>query len=151
MVRTVLFLCALLAAACSSPTEPGDQRELLERNRARWSRAGVVDYRYTVSRLCECSAESTGPVVVEVRQGEIEERRYTTGATVDPQFAELFRTVPGFFDLIEEALDQEAAGLSVSYDRRYGHPVSIQIDWVAGIADDEVSYRITDFVPLPPA
>lgn len=148
LMRLLAAFCALFLASCSTNTGPGDQRDFLERNRLLWSRAGIPDYRYTVTRLCGCDPGSLGPVVVEVYAGEIAERRYATGAPVDPQFEELFRTVPGFFELIEQALDQEAAGLSARYHRRYGFPVSIQIDWVAGIVDDEVSYHITNFAPI---
>ncbi|HEX9892689.1 MAG TPA: DUF6174 domain-containing protein, partial [Gemmatimonadales bacterium] len=66
----------------------------------------------------------------------------------DPQFADLFAAVPGLFDLIEEAIHAPAAGLAVRYNPAYGYPESIQIDWVAGVVDDEVSYHITDFVVL---
>ena len=45
----------------------------------------------------------------------------------------------------DEALRREAAGLAVRYNATFGYPESIQIDWVAGAVDDEVSYRITDF------
>ena len=40
--------------------------------------------------------------------------------------------------------------MAVRYDGAYGYPVSIQIDWVAGAVDDEVSYHITEFSVLDP-
>jgi hypothetical protein len=124
---------------------------LLERHRALWLAAGISSYRYSLERSCFCQRESLGPVVIEVRRGEVETRRYATGAPVDPQFAEIFTTIPGLFDLIESALDLPAAAVSVRYHRVLGYPQSIQIDWLAGAADDEVSYRITGFTVLDPA
>jgi hypothetical protein len=145
----LLALFLPLTLACGSPTAPGDERALLAHYRGVWHAAGITSYRFSLERICECVPESLGPVVVEVRKGEIEGRHYTTGAPVDPQFSELFTTVPGLFDLIESALDLPAAAVTTRYHRRLGYPEIIQIDWVAGSVGDEVSYRVTGFVALP--
>ena len=141
------YLLVLLVAvgACSSSTDPSDQSQALSASRARWNRSGIANYQFTIARLCECTPESVGPVVVEVRGGAVAERKYASGVTVDPQYADLFTDVPGLFDLIDEAIRRDAAGLAVRYNGSYGFPESIQIDWVAGAVDDEVSYRISDF------
>ncbi len=139
---------AALLTACADATGPTDPDLLLRQNMARWASRGPADYRYVITRFCECLAESAGPTTVVVRNGEVETRRYATGASVHPQYESLFTPVPGLFDLIRRAIDTPAAGLAVRYDDTYGFPASIQIDWVAGTADDEVSYRITEFTPL---
>ena len=144
-MRKYLLVLLVAAGACSSSTEPSDQAQALSASRARWNRSGVTDYQFTIARVCECSPESVGPVVVEVRGGEVSERKYASGVTVDPQYADVFTDVPGLFDLIEEAIRRDAAGLAVRYNGTYGYPESIQIDWMAGAVDDEVSYRISDF------
>ena len=147
-MRNALLSLLVILAACSGATEPSDPAAALAQSRTRWYNAGITDYEFTITRVCECLAESTGPVVVEVRNGVIEERRYAGGSPVDPQYADLFTAVPGLFDLVEEAIQREAAGLAVRYNDTYGYPESIQIDWVAGAVDDEVSYRITGFTLL---
>ena len=140
------LLPALLAlAGCSDMTGPDDAAALLEHNRAIWSGAGVTSYRYTITRACECTPESAGPVTVEVRNGLVVDRRYESGAAVSPQYSEVFTTVPGLFDIIQEAVTLPAASLSVRYNEDYGYPESIAIDWVAGAVDDEVSYRVGSF------
>ena len=144
MYKIVLVLLVAVGA-CSSSTGPSDQAQELSRSRARWDGSGIADYRFTIARVCECAPETVGPVVVEVHGGEVSERKYASGVTVDPQYADLFTDVPGLFDLIDEALRREAAGLAVRYNGSYGFPESIQIDWIAGAVDDEVSYRISDF------
>jgi hypothetical protein len=143
-VRSAAFLLWALAA-CSDGTGPTDATTALALNRAKWFGAGISDYQYTIERGCECVPESVGPVVIEVRANAVQDRRYLSGIPVDPQFAELFTAVPGLFDLIEQAIRQPAAGLAVRYNPNFGYPESIQIDWVAGVVDDEVSYSITDF------
>lgn len=138
----------IVLAGCSDATGPDDAAALLEHNRAVWSSAGVTDYRYTITRSCECTPESAGPVTVEVRNGLVVDRRYESGAAVSPQYSEVFTTVPGLFDIIEGAVALPAASLSVRYHEDYGYPESIAIDWVAGAVDDEVSYRVGSFTVL---
>jgi len=144
MPRFMLVLL-LAVASCAGSTGPTDPASELALSRARWFNRGVTDYQFTIARLCECAPESSGPVVVEVRNGVVSERKYASGISVDPQYSDLFTSVPGLFDLIDEAIRRDAAGLAVRYNGSFGYPESIQIDWVAGAVDDEVSYHITDF------
>lgn len=144
-MRKFSLVLLFVLAGCTSASGPTDAATALALNRARWFGSGIADYEFTIARVCECLPEMAGPVVVEVRGGVVQERTYASGTSVDPQYADLFTGVPGLFDLIDEAIRRDAAGLAVRYDATYGYPESIQIDWVAGAVDDEVSYRITDF------
>ena len=58
-------------------------------------------------------------------------------------------TIEGLFDEIQGAVDGSAASLDVVYDALTGLPVSISIDWDLQIADEEVSYLASGFVPVP--
>ncbi len=147
MRRTCLAL-VLALGACASATEPAAPATALALARATWYEASIASYRFTLVRLCECTPEMSGPVVIEVHGGQIAERRYISGTPVDPQFSEIFTDVPGLFDLIEQAIALPAAALAVRYNPAYGYPESIQIDWVAGAVDDEVSYRVSEFTIL---
>ena len=142
------LLALTLVAGCSDATGSDDPAGLLAENRANWSKSGVTSYRYVISRSCECLPESAGPVTVEVRDGQVVSRRYGSGAAVSPQYSEIFTTVPGLFEVIQEAVDLPAASLAVRYHQALGYPESIAIDWVAGAIDDEVSYRVNDFTIL---
>ncbi len=151
IMRHLFVLLGLaLLSACGTPTGPGDQAEFLSRNMALWARRGPASYQYILSRSCKCLPEVTQPVTIVVRNLVVAERHYLTGAPVDPQYDAIFSSVPGLFDLIQQALDANAPGIAVRYNRQLGYPESIQIDWVAGTADDEVSYRISDFDPITP-
>lgn len=145
---SLLLLAILGLGACSNPAAPDDPAAELQLNRDRWSRTGVVSYRFTITRDCFCTPEMSGPVVIEVRAGEVISRTYEGGSAVDPQFADLFVTIPGLFGIVEDAILSQAAALSVRYDPELGYPRSIAIDPVAGVADDEVSYRVTGFAAL---
>lgn len=149
-MRRLLLPAFLLIgfAACSSPTGPDDPAQLLEQNRALWARAGYPSYRFTVVRNCFCLQEETGPVLIEVRDGQVVDRRYEGGLAVSPQFHTYFPSVGGLFDLIGEAVAWPAASVVVRYHRTLGYPESIAIDWVAGAVDDEVGYRISELAEL---
>ena len=149
VMRKILLVFLLALAGCTESTGPSDPSTALALSRARWFRSGITDYQFTIARVCECAPESSGPVVVEVRDGLVEERTYVSGVSVDPQFSDLFTSVPGLFDLIGEAIRRDAAGLAVRYNPEFGYPESIQIDWMAGAIDDEVSYHVTDFTLIP--
>jgi hypothetical protein len=86
-------------------------------------------------------------VVVTVRNGQVESRRYEdTGADVPAEFAPAYPTVDGLFAVIEEAIAEQAAAVDVLYDAARGFPVSIQIDGSPMIADDEMFYGTRNFV-----
>jgi uncharacterized protein DUF6174 len=88
----------------------------------------------------------SGPVVVVVRDGVIESRRYTsTDAAVPSTHAALFPSIDGLFDVIEAARREDPARLDVTYDPRYGYPTRISIDYDAVTVDDEVMYQVRDF------
>jgi len=148
-MRVLSAFILLAAVACADATGPSDPGELLSQNRALWGREGPASYQYVITRSCECLPESAGPVTVVVRGGTVDTRQYASGAPVDPQYDQLFTSVPGLFELIQQALDLPAAALAVRYNDQLGYPESIQIDWVAGAVDDEVSYRITEFASPP--
>lgn len=134
--------CALvLLAACNDATSPDDE---LRDARRLWERQGPASYSLTLFRGCECTPEMTGPVVVMVRNGNIESRHYTaTGASVPVPFAFSFPTVEGLFRIVEDAIALDPHRLEVHYDARLGYPASISVDFDRRIADDEFTYTAT--------
>ncbi len=55
-----------------------------------------------------------------------------------------YATVKRVQRIVQKAIDEGAASLSVRYDKR-GIPLRIAIDPVAGAVDDDVSYEIKRF------
>lgn len=148
-VVSLLFLLALGSGACGDlATSPLDTSSELARARSAWNRSGIVSYRFTLVRYCECLPETTVPIVVEVIDGQVPLRTYlTSGSPVDSRFDPIFPTIPGLHDVIRDAIDRQAVAISVRYDE-HGVPLSIGIDYQAGVVDDEVTYRISDFERL---
>jgi hypothetical protein len=136
-------LVSLAAAACASATGPG---EALAAARARWAAHRPGAYRVTVSRSCECLAETTGPVVVTVRDGAIASRHYARdGTDVPARFAGYFPDVDGLFALVDSARARRPHALDVVYDPVAGYPHRVSIDYDAVMVDDEVAYAVLAF------
>ena len=147
-MRTSLMLLSLgitMLGACGGPTEPERQ---LQAARLKWQRARPAAYTITISRSCECTQEMSGPVVVSVRDGVIESRTYVaTAAAVTAPYVDLFPSIDGLFERIDDARRRRAASLVVTYDPTIGFPATISIDYDRVMVDDELTYRAFNFQP----
>ena len=137
----IVLLAAGLSACVVDVTGVNGE---LESARARWAANQPSAYEVTVRTLCFCIENR--PVIVAVRAGAIESRRYAdTGLAIDPRFASLFPAVEGLFAVVDDAVARHAAQLDVQYDAVRGFPVRISIDYIKNAVDDEIVYLVSDF------
>jgi hypothetical protein len=141
--RIASCIAMVAASGCQSATGPSLEATVA---RERWEERRPATYQYTVSRSCECLQEMSGPVVVFVDGGTVTRRYVATNAVVSSTYAELFPTIDGLFDIIEDARRRDAASLLVDYDPTYGFPTRVAIDYHPQHVDDEITYRASDFV-----
>jgi hypothetical protein len=155
--RTFTLLAGLAALTVLTPgcglftrSELDEERARLEDNRATWRARGPISYTYVFRRICFCAPSATNPVIIQVRQRAVVSVRYEdTGAPVDPSLLSLFPTVEGLFEIIEDAIDQEAEVVQASYDPALGYPTSITLDGSSMIADDEATLTASHLAPAP--
>jgi hypothetical protein len=141
----VLALVAGLAGCEISG--PGDPTFEVYRNRAVWRAERPESYEYTVQRLCFCITDAVRPVRVRVSGESVTSRVYAADATPVPsQYAESFPSVEGLFQLILDAMDDEADEIDVVYDPDTGVPLEIAIDYIAMAVDDELTVRVVEDV-----
>jgi hypothetical protein len=143
---TVACGLAVLAFACL-PLDPS-VAGALERGVAQWEARGPASYQLILQRgPCECLPEWLIPVRVDVRDNAI--YSVTNADTGEPVPVAPFHamTVDDLFDLVRAAIDQNADRVEVRYDRRWGYPRSIFIDYSLQGADDELSITTGDLVP----
>jgi hypothetical protein len=114
----------------------GSLQHKLDVARHRWKAVGPRSYRYEIRRQCFCVPQTS--VLVIVRNGH--PRKFPTGF-------ESVATVPRLFKVIQGAINDAVAKLTVTYSAR-GVPRTISIDRIAGAADDEIGYTVTHFTPL---
>lgn len=138
-----LLLAAALPLAACSDSGFGPQVRELEQNRAKWEASGPADYVYAVERLCFCGFFGAARVTVE--NGEA-----VSAVWVDPEgqsvapTTDLFPSVDGLFDILEDAFARNAHSIDVTYDSTTGVPTAFQIDYLEFVADDELGMRITE-------
>lgn len=111
--------------------------------RQQWDESRPDAYRVTVAQSCFCPPEVVEPRAVTVEGDEVTDvdPPIPGGLGVEPL------TVDVLFDVLERAV-VEADALDVTYNEAYGIPQSIDIDWIAGAADDEIWYEVQSFEPL---
>jgi len=139
MRRLALLALVLTLAACESPTGPSDREQLLQA-RARWDANGSDSYSFEINRGCFCVLGGR-LVEVTVQDGAVVAAQYLDSkGPVDATLLGYVPTVPDLFDLIQDAIDRQAVSFVASYDPVYGYPTSIEIDYSATTADDELRY-----------
>ncbi len=149
----LLLRIILLPAFLSSCDllEPGPERERaeLERSWRNWQLNGGASYSYVQQRLCFCTTDAIAAVRISVRNGLVtERRRLDDNLPVSTELASIWGTVDDLFHLIDEALNVRAASLLVTYDRQYGYPTHIAIDYSTSIADEEITITASGLVLL---
>jgi len=140
---------AVMLAGCSVLDLDGydDERERLEANRAAWEAQGIDSYEFVLRRLCFC-AGGTNPALVRVRNGErLSVTDTATGEPIDEQLVEYYLTVPELFDFIADAIDRKAHRIDVTYDRTFGFPSSISIDYLENAIDEEMAFEAKNLQP----
>ena len=145
-----MILLPLFLASCDL-LEPGEERDRaeLERSWRNWQLNGGANYSYVQQRLCFCTTDATAAVRISVRNGLVTERRRVDDNTlVLTQLASIWGTVDDLFHLIDEALNAHAASLLVTYDRQYGYPTHIAIDYSTAMADEEITITASGLVLL---
>jgi len=144
MRRSWLLLLPLALFACESPTGP-DPRSQLDAAKALWAAHGGASYSFKLSRGCFCVLSSR-PITITVENGSVVWAEYADSkAPVEAAWLSYLQTVPDLFDVIDDAITRKAASLSASYDRFYGFPTRIAIDYSATTADDELAFTASDF------
>lgn len=148
MRRTRLIGLALLplAMSCSDALGP-KQRQIsdLEAAHKRWQARDLHTYAFTLQRSCFCvNVHPLYVIVLSDRVGGVFD--LDTGTFVDIQFGE---TIEDLFTFIQNAIDHHAHLIGATYDSA-GFPTEIEYDGAATIADDEISFRISDVHPITP-
>lgn len=147
-IRAALLAATLSLAllGCRDGTSPLSQRLELQANRAKWQRAALASYTVVLRESCFCAY--TQPVRLYVVNDVIVRALPFSGdSAVSPAF---FPTVDRLFAFIDDAIARHAAVLRVTYDPTLGYPVEIVYDGAVNVADDEVTYRLSDLHESPP-
>jgi len=140
---------AVTAGGCSLLGGTPDPRTELQReiglHAAQWDAAAIDAYAFTLTRLCFCPPEASGPFRVTVEAGAVT-RVTLAGEPLDPDRAGgIPLTIDAIFARLL-ALGPDAT-LSGTWHDDLGYPIDIAVDPIPNAIDDEYSIRIEDFTP----
>jgi hypothetical protein len=140
----VLLGLVVVLAACADPVSVRERD--LRVAESWWKEHKPASYDITIQPRCFCGFETSGPVVVSVRNGVVASRRYVqTGANVSPAYTSAYPSVDELYVILEDAVARRADRLEVFYEPTYAYPASVAIDYEINMADDEIFYTISSF------
>lgn len=153
LALTLALLTALFAvtfaAACGSdsdtpevrdPNLAASPRDALKIARDLWEANGSDNYDIRLGWLCFCPVDLITERTIEVRNNAVA----SGGFPVESGTLAEHQTVDGLFNLIEDALDRDAATLDISYHPTLGYPTQGNIDYDLRMADEEIGFTVHD-------
>jgi len=139
------ILLLILIAGCNSSDNESVVEADFKKNLTLWKQQGVVDYQITTSILCNCLPR--GKVVNLIEQSQLTRAFYSnTGVYLIGDDLSLQKPIDGYFAIIREAIDSDAASINVTYHDTLGFPTRISIDYDLMTADDEIIYSLENFI-----
>lgn len=122
-------------------------RQELESNRQKWNETRPDNYSFTLQRSGFLFGDVTQPVNLTINGNTITNAQFADGTAGEvPDINQL--TVDDLFNTIENALNNNAAEVNVTYNDATGLPESIFIDQSRLIADEEVFLSTSNFSAL---
>ncbi len=115
-------------------------RAAFEDAQSTWDELGALNYQFTVRRVCFCLR--VDPIRVTVIDGDVIDAVSLEVREAD-QF-DVIWTIDEHLEQLEAALDAANFSVRADFDAALGYPTSWGIDVHPLIADEEVSYLITD-------
>jgi len=117
----------------------------LSENKKLWETTNLKNYSFVVQKSCFCPQEEKRQI--SVKNTQLHEAKYIPSNT--PLNAEInVKKIEDYFTVIQDALDKNAYKITVTYDKTYGFPSDIAIDYDEQMADEEVYYSLTHFVTV---
>ena len=133
------------ADSLTSANERGGER--IRAQRAIWDSLQLDDYTFETRRVCFCGFVGWLEVTVA---GDTVQQVVALEAEDAPQSAlSDYPTVDELFDILEEAVAQDAAQIEVTWHETMGYPESFFIDYSRNIADEELGHDIRLLSPAP--
>lgn len=138
-----LVLLSLAWGCADAGPDVGGLADEVAEHRRMWESSRPATYAFELERLCFCGTEARGPVRLTVEGDVVVTRVYSdSGTEVPEEYAEIFPTVDGLFDILDDALRRGAEQVDVTWDATSGAPTYFFIDYSRNVADEEVGYHI---------
>jgi len=141
---SLLLTTIFLLLGCNNNNSKSSEQKELTKNRKLWQSKRPQNYSFVVHPLCYCV--DIKDTFVRVRDHNVSSAKYIpSNIELDEEAIKKEYRISGYFDFIQEAIDEDADEIKVDYNDTYGYPQQIAIDYNKGTADEEMSYIITHF------
>ena len=139
----IFLLFIILNCTKKTGVIPEDELNLQEQEK-KWKKQGITDYEFTSQISCFCQSDYTLPKAIVVKNDEIQSINGVAFANLE---YENHMTIDELFDYIEDRQNKNPVIENLEFDSVYGFPSYIYFDISEMIADDEIGYTITNFIP----
>lgn len=120
--------------------------QALNENRQKFNDTGFVLYDFQLERSAFTLPEFLRPIVTTVTgDGTTSSRFADDGQAVPDGYPFANQSINDVFNIIEEAINNGAHEVNVTYDEQFGYPTSVSIDYNELIADEELFLNISQF------
>lgn len=139
-----LLIFVLMFSGCGL-FDSGDRNDL-EKQLAKWRSYNLENYSFEFQASCFCIPEFNEWVTVTVRNDTVSSVTIlsTEQPPVELALTNWF-TIDQLFDKVFEAV-REAEEFDVAYNKRYGYPELLSVDFDKQIADEEFTYNSMNLV-----
>ncbi len=113
--------------------------ETLNQNQEKWNSFQIRDYSYSFQRTCECLPNITREVFITVSDDKTTEIKYSDSSEKVDEFPRgFYKNIAELYILIEDAINENAYQITITFDDQYGYPTDIFIDYDNDVADEEI-------------
>jgi len=120
--------------------------QALNDNRQKFNETGFALYDFQLERSAFTVPEFLRPIVTTVNgDGTASSRFADDGQAVPVDYPFANQSINDVFNIIEEAINNGAHDVNVTYDEQFGYPTSVSIDYDERIADEELFLNISQF------
>ena len=142
-MKNIIYI-SLLFALLSCDNEPDSDLITWQNNWNKWESMNMNHYVYNFRDSFMCIEEWVREVSVTVNNNSVISVLFTNDGE-PPQTLQIsdWHTINSLFDL-SKTIIEEAAEFKLEYDKTYGNPKLISVDWDFEIADDEFIFNLSN-------
>ncbi|RPD93252.1 hypothetical protein EGM88_13545 [Aureibaculum marinum] len=144
---TLVLALSILFISCDADNELKSDFEMAKE---KWQSYQFEHYTVQENLSCFCSGLLEWTLKVTNNKKDtvyFENSKLYKGQTYQMVLTEA-KTIEDAFEFIENFDKDNVASFNVIYDEKYGYPKSIAIDYQKELADDEITYIYSNFIPL---
>lgn len=135
---TQLFSMSCFITKCNSSRISEAQQEF-NRQKALWNSKKIENYSYILDISCNSFPEEKKKIIVS--NNKIVNATFVPSNTeIDSNRKQYLKTIDGYFDIIQKAIDDRFSNLTVIYNTEYGYPTYIYKD--AEVAQEQAGYYL---------